>query len=494
MKKKIIPAILLLAMLGLNLGGFLFPKKTQAQVPVIDAAHIGTSVANTILEIAKMGWKYVMDNASRWAIKVADWLWQEALATLLAILKKKILDMLTNEIVMWIQGGGEQGPKFITNWWDFLGLAANEAEHKFSRQLSASEACAPFKSILIKSFAPSGEYNGLSGFVGKLDNGFNQRIKCTFEEQAGTSFENFFKDFRYGGWDGWISITEPQNNFYGAYLLAMDEKLGLMNKAQEAAQNKGIANSGWLGDERCTTCSLYDDKNNQIGSATGVKACENLSNEIPPGGSWQCDKREIYTPGDAIGSLAAEAITSEMDWVKNIDSKSELGAYLTAIANALINRVIGKGLSFLNPRGDGRSDYTSSNPEPPAEEAPVGSINLSDSTITLQTGESENIVVTVWGTDGKPVVGYLITPEISDPSVIMISPTSMITDSNGQIVFSVTAISVTDTDPDNPPIITFKAGGKTPQTTVNVTALPGPEEPADNPGETPEIPGSPVGI
>ena len=40
----------------------------------------------------------------------------------------------------------------------------------------------------------------------------------------------------------------------------------------------------------------------------------------------------------------------------------------------------------------------------------------------------------------------------------------------------------------------FKAGGKTPQTTVNVTALPGPEEPADNPGETPEIPGSPVGI
>ena len=173
-----------------------------------------------------------------------------------------------------------------------------------------------------------------------------------------------------------------------------------------------------------------------------------------------------------------------MDWVKNIDSKSELGAYLTAIANALINRVIGKGLSFLNPRGDGRSDYTSSNPEPPAEEAPVGSINLSDSTITLQTGESENIVVTVLGTDGKPVIGYLITPEISDPSAIMISPASMTTDSNGQIVFSVAALSVTDASA----VITFRAGDETKKTTVNVTALPNGDEGDEEPPPPPPPP------
>lgn len=455
MKQKAVSILLLITITSLGLGGIFLPaKKAQATVPTNDAKGILVTVAGFLAELIKKAWQVGMDNASRWAVKIQDWLWQEAWAAALAILKKKILDMLANEIIVWIQGGGD--PRFITDWWGFLSEATGEAARKFGLELTGIDLCRPFKATLKASFAP------------EATRSYRQRAECTLEDIVG-NIENFYEDFRYGGWDGWLEITKPQNNFYGAYLLAMDEKIDLMAKAKEAAQNKGLAGSGWLGDERCTKCSLFDGDDNKIGSGEGIKSCEDLSGQIPPGGAWQCDKMETFTPGDAVGSLAAEALTSEMEWVKSITSQPELAAYLAAIANALINRIFTEGLAFVDPRGHGRSENTSSQPELPDEDVPAGSIDLAPSgPITLKSGESESILVTVKGTDGKALPGITVTASSNKSGMVMVSPPSMVTNKSGQITFSVTAISVEDEDSEA--TITFKVADTIVIKTIKVIA------------------------
>jgi hypothetical protein len=492
MKKKFISGLLLITVAGLSLGGvFLAPKKVQATVPTNDAVGIATKIARSILEIAKMGWQTVQEDLSRWAVKFADWAWQEALSLILAIVKKQILDMLVNEVIVWIQGGDGGEPKFITNWWNFLDQAVNEAEYKFSRQLSQSNICDSFKSTIIKSLEPSGSYDGLSGFVGKLDQSFNQKINCTFQEQTGASFENFFNDFRNGGWKGWLSITEPQNNFYGAYLMAMDEKMGLINRAKEAAQNKGIANSGWLGDERCVACSLYDGNNNKTGSAAGVEACEALSNEIPPGGSWQCDKKDTFTPGDTLGKLAGEALTKDMDWVLEITSEPQLAAYLAAIANALINRTISEGLSIAQGINSGPAPQTMPSGldpsilppalTPPAIIIEIGSIDIIDLTgqsinsLALAVGDSISLTAVVKDPSGAGMPNLTVESGSWDGNITISSPRFIKTNGRGEAAFTVIGLETGST------VITFAAGLEPNRKSqnINVTVVPADTTPTD---------------
>ena len=66
---------------------------------------------------------------------------------------------------------------------------------------------------------------------------FSTQISCTLDKVV-KNINNFYVDFSVGGWDGYLLSLEPQNNFYGAMLLANDKLVTEIKKSQEKIKRK----------------------------------------------------------------------------------------------------------------------------------------------------------------------------------------------------------------------------------------------------------------
>ncbi len=250
------------------------------------------------------------------------------------VLAKMILDWLTDQIVQWIQGGGE--PLFVSDWKGFLNEAANTAIGRVIQESDLAFLCSPLRYQLKLSLLPG--------------RSFRDRIGCTLDDVI-ANIENFYEDFTRGGWIAYNRLWEPQNNYYGARLILHDEILTRAAEAQEAAKNEALAGSGFLSVKKC---KKYDEeKYNKC-----LEATENNTELCPREDESFCLEYEIQTPGSIVGRAAGEAITSDIKWAENIKS------WVAAIVNAVINRLITDGLSLMKGSYEPyeSSDYSDYNP------------------------------------------------------------------------------------------------------------------------------------
>ena len=130
--------------------------------------------------------------------------------------------------------------------------------------------------------------------------------------------ENFYSDFRNGGWLTYQEIWAPNNNFYGSLLLAWNAKENEVAARVAAARNEALANQSFLSVKKC----LKDPITGKDIPRTCV----------------------ITTPGAAIAALTQKAVTADLDFIINSD---DLAVYIAAIADALINRMIRSGVEGL---------------------------------------------------------------------------------------------------------------------------------------------------
>ncbi len=257
-----------------------------------DAINSGTNVANTVLKVE--------EKAESWtekAVHIAGY-----------VLMHQILNMITNDIIAWINGGGK--PRFISDWKGFLTSAADKAAGAFLNQLAGINLCEPFSLDLRIALMPT--------------TNFPEEVSCSFSEMG-----QFFDDFRNEGWKGWAKLTSPENNFYGAYFKGIDQRMSAEAAAEKAAENEGIASKGFLG-VRCTP---------ELAAKSGCKA------------------GEIVTPGEVISNMTNKTISKDFDTLQAsiadmTDSLGIFAPYVIAIGNALINRVIKEGLSMVAGGGD----------------------------------------------------------------------------------------------------------------------------------------------
>ena len=152
------------------------PKPASAVVPVWET--------NPIL-VGKQTAVQTITSSATWASKLQqfyEWSYKLAVETL----KRQLLNMIVDQIVNWIQGGGE--PKFITDWPGFFRDAVDQAGGKFLQQIGLSQLCSPFKPLLGAAFIPIPT--------------FHQRTSCTLS-QVGVNLDDFLKDFKNGGWIAW---------------------------------------------------------------------------------------------------------------------------------------------------------------------------------------------------------------------------------------------------------------------------------------------------
>lgn len=372
-QKPIAVFLFILIITTLVFSEILLPYKTaQAQWAVFDAANAVWNAIKYVYD--KVAWaisQAYQSISAAWAIwnKADTWL-VRALKAAWNILRKKLLDMLVDDIIKWIQGGGT--PRLVTDWQGFLRSAANQAGGQFvDEYLKMGFLCQRFDARLY--------------FALRAVPTFDTAARCTLS-QIGANIDAFFSNFANGGWKGWIIVNEAPNNVYGAYLMALDKKIGIQAEGAEAAKNEAIASSGFLGDKRCT--SIYEK--NDPSNTGDFKSAPLKESEIPAG--WTCSNWTVYTPGKIAAEATVEAANLDIKWLISADEFEE---YLGAIIDAVINRMVREGVTKLTTPSGGSAGQTGAGISYAATAATAASANISNASYqdALQNGNAANSVI-----------------------------------------------------------------------------------------------------
>src|SRR3989344_4583999 len=253
-RQKVFTGLLALSVLFSNIGLLLAPKKAAAVLPVHD-----TPLFLLTAKIAGL-------DAVEAKFDLFKWLQEFALSTL----KKRVLDVMVDQVVASIQGGGK--PQFVTDWKGFLQDASQAAIGDFAQEFGAGFLCAPFSFQLQLSLLK----------VPK----FSQKATCTLDKIV-KNIQEFRNDFRKGGWIAFGASWQPQNNFYGALIMALQELEIRKEAAAFAAQNEAQAGGGFLSTKKC-----------DIDPVTGKEV--------------RC---KVTTPGSAVGGVVIKALGADFDFI-----------------------------------------------------------------------------------------------------------------------------------------------------------------------------------
>jgi len=255
-----------------------------------------------------------------------------SLKVLTEILKKRLLDEMVDDVIQWIQNGEE--PRFVTDWNDFLDEAANIAVGDFAEELGLGFLCQPFSAQLQIALFP--------------ERRFSHAISCTLDDIV-SNLDGFYDNFSDGGWLAYQTAWEPQNNIFGAFLMADEEKDRQINRAKFNSYSDAMASNGFLSTYTCK------EKGDITNPASG--------RDIDEDGDYGDYGCTVATPGSIVGDLAKDAVGVDFDYIVNADDLSE---YLSAITNALINRLIREGVDGL--RGLSSNDNPQEDFEAPAKD------------------------------------------------------------------------------------------------------------------------------
>lgn len=329
--------LLLVLSANLIIGGVLLPHRT-AQAIFADWIGGPSNILNYIWQGIKWSYQKAADAyhaAGTWISAGVD-MWDEmdtkikdALNWAWQVLRKTLLNMLVDDIVKWIQGGG--APRIVTDWQGFLKDAADQAGGQFvEKYLGMGFLCEQFDvSLRIMLATPPI---------------FSRAATCTISK-INANIQGFFDNIENGGWESWISVAETQNNIYGMYLLSQDYKWGVESAAAEKSKNEGLASSGFLGDKVCRQRTCTDMATGKPMTQEGTWKENEVIDEY---GLCSCSKWETRTPGKIAADALSKSVTMDIDWLISADEFSE---YASAIIDAVVNRVIKEGVTALKTSG-----------------------------------------------------------------------------------------------------------------------------------------------
>ncbi len=236
---------------------------------------------------------------------------------------RMVLAYITDSIIKWINSGFEGDPTFISNPKAFFKDVANEVSGQFIEQLGLAGLCEPFRPQIIIALAQVPT--------------FGQRYRCTALDVL-DNLEDFHNDFSNGGWAGWFTIIQPQNNFYGTLYNAEADRARRIESAETYKRDELAQNNGFFSLRKCT--AYHSDY--AAGTQEEKDAYNGPWNE---GGIKGCVDTEVVTPGKFIVESGVKINNAPID---DIISADEVNEMLAAIFNALINQLITDGFRSLS--------------------------------------------------------------------------------------------------------------------------------------------------
>ena len=302
----------------------------------------------------------------------------ELLKTTNETIKRTLLYQLSTQIVDWIQTG--KTPQFWKQPGKFLKDTGLLAVDRFISRV-APRLCEPFR-LSVQLQIPS---------VRREDNPFYEQVTCSLNSVV-ANIENFYQDFRQGGWIAYNEMLKPQNNYYGASLAVIDEAAQQQAAATENARLEQAR--GFVPVKQCTEWAkfepyagpssyvldirsdwegnLYARANNappESGAVVGpVDANGNAVSgfvQEPQTGPldkgvrlysssanyfWECLNDEITSPATVAAGLAERASQSDID---NLAASEDVSLFLQTVEDSIVNKLVKsgvRGLKNLLPR------------------------------------------------------------------------------------------------------------------------------------------------
>src|SRR3989338_5503207 len=245
-------------------------------------------------------------------------------------LVKQLIHSFLTSITDWINDGFDgSGPRFVSDPASFFAEIADRAAGQVIYGTDLGFLCSPFRANIQLSL-------GLHYLGG---GGFRERIGCTLSDIQ-QNFQNAFMGGQWdpngdgGGWQNWINLTTiPQNNPYGAFLIAQDEINIRIANQQFVAGKEADWGAGFLTTKRC------------VEYITGK---EELAMLDAYGGD-PCLRYETVTPGVTIKEGLSKSLGSSIDQYVAAED-------LDAIFGALMNQMIGGVFKATGLFSGGRSN------------------------------------------------------------------------------------------------------------------------------------------
>jgi len=315
--RKLIATILIISMiLSLSFNIFLFkPKKARAFLGIGD---ITIDIVNQLKD-------WVVDQVPR-------------------IIARHMMVRLQQEIARWAQGGftDENRPFAMTSWKQEITDALNLASARFINEFGLTPLCAPLRFTL-------GERLGLTqGYAIP----YTQYAACTMEAVVG-NVKDFYENPSIGmyGWDTWTALAQPQNNIYGAFLLAAQRKAEIESEEKAEKEMQKDIGQGYRPEQECMVEQSMTEEQ--------MEECKNQCYEegVDKSVSWtdaclaECEKRDTgicleyktKNLGSSIHSAIEKTIGSDIDWLISADEITEM---FNLVFSGLLNKLVhGTGLS-----------------------------------------------------------------------------------------------------------------------------------------------------
>lgn len=290
------------------------------------------ALAQRAAKFARDHWQWIKDKLEKIALET---------------LKDQLIHRLVQQVIKWVQGGGK--PQFVTDWKGFLGDAVSRGIGQTLYEISP-RICEPFRPLIQIAFQPV--------------NIHEEYAACTLGDIV-RNLENFYNDFKYGGWISYGSILRPEGNFYGSLIIARDVALIRASEEKESEKSDVESSRGFLSMKTCVKWTNSDVMKKELADQYAKKGDKKIcgpakfkGQELPDGYCiiQVCDRYENRTPGEVIGFSVSQAIGNSP--IARIVNAQDIAALVSALVNSALMKLMksATGLLRLNPKDIGKED------------------------------------------------------------------------------------------------------------------------------------------
>ncbi|MDE2019652.1 MAG: PKD domain-containing protein [Patescibacteria group bacterium] len=318
-------------------------QTAYANIPVIDPAHIASTVAGFAATVGQFALQYARDIA-------------------LQITKNYLMALLQQRVLNWIQGSG--APRFVTNW---ASTIVNSYASAAQAALDSQFACVPsfmLPSLQILLSTPA--------IVGS-----NNACQAQFNSQLENNLQNFYNNFAAGGFDSYFQIFQTNGNAFGAIINIQDAVTTAGANAQQATLAQKTASQGYNDSQYCAppagadpsyNTAIYPDgkylpdgihymcKDNEFADVLslpkvgpgGSVACQNYQSLVTvPNGNRCADGSTPQTTQP--GNVANQAFGSALDSSSRlIAAGNDVVGLAEAFVQSLLNTLAGEAIGYAN--------------------------------------------------------------------------------------------------------------------------------------------------
>lgn len=294
------------------------PKKTEAELPVIDPALVAiASVVSGVLG--------VIDTATS-ALVAKEYVLDGIFYEIVQIIKTQIVESTVN----WINSGFEGNPAFLENPGQFFKDVADETLGHYLEGSEFGFICSPFQlqirlALIEKHYGERTPRCTLSGALNNLEGGFDDFVSIDYGVNQRNVPSRIFK------WSEWHSVVQPEGNPYGAYAAAEAELSLRLSTSKGSFEKELNLGRGLLSYRDCS------------GIPEGKRGPKNIN----------CP---IKTPGSVIETQLNKVLSGPYESLITADEINEI---VSALLGQLVQQVLGSdglsGASQSNPNFGGRS-------------------------------------------------------------------------------------------------------------------------------------------